>query len=175
MPFQPPRRANAVIRLLEKHEVAAYREIRREALTTDPDAFGETLEGFDGRTEEELRSWLEAHAGPGERGILVAELGGRPVAMCGYAIRDADGGEGSIWGMFVSRKARRQGIGQRLLSDAKGLLEKHGARTITARVAAPNEGAIDFYRAAGFTIGGRKGTLREGSDVPVYEIESPVR
>ena len=43
-----------------------------------------------------------------------------------------------------------------------------------ARVAAPNEDALAFYRRAGFTVEPATETLREGSDIPVHPIELPL-
>lgn len=160
------------IRPLEPHEIDVYRLIRREALTTDSDAFGETIQAFEAHTDEGLAAWLETHAGRPDRGVLIAEIEGTPVAMSGFGRKHDDPGEGFIWGVFVSRGARRRGIAAELLARARNALEEAGVTRITARVAAPNEGALEFYRAQGFTIGERTGMLREGSDVPVYRIEA---
>lgn len=168
---EPAASAQPTIRPLEPHEIDVYRRIRREALTTDPDAFGETIGGFERRTDEGLGAWLATHAGRPDRGILLAEIDGRPIAMCGFGRRDDDPDEGFVWGVFVSPGARRRGMAGELLARARSALEEAGVTRITARVAAPNEGALEFYRTQGFTVGERTGTLREESDVPVYEIE----
>jgi ribosomal protein S18 acetylase RimI-like enzyme len=160
-----------VIRRLDPHDLGVYRAIRTEALATDPDAFGETLEAFAHRTDEELRDWLTRHVGSRDALILVEERDGVPVGMCGCGLYDLDPRDGYLWGMFVSPSARRQGVGAALLREAVAFLRSLGVRRVRARVAAPNQGAVDFYRRAGFAIGPPTETLREGSTIPVHPME----
>ena len=46
----------------------------------------------------------------------------------------------------------------------------HGEHEICAFVAAPNSSAMAFYENCGYEILPLSGTLREGSEVPVYPV-----
>lgn len=173
-----------MIRPLSPADLELYRAIRSAALRTDPDAFGETIAAFEARPEDRLRGWFEDHV-TGGRGILVHLAGGEPRAMTGWGVTelsDQPGGptadtslrEGFLWGMFVSPSVRRRGVGAALVRQAALALEDRRADVLQAHVAAPNEGAIRFYRALGFRVAGRVGVLREGSDIPVYRVETRV-
>jgi ribosomal protein S18 acetylase RimI-like enzyme len=160
-----------MIRPLEQHDLDVYREIRAQALVSDPDAFGETLEAFIARSDVELRAWFTRHASSRGAVILVEERDGVAVGMCGCGLYDRDPRDGYLWGMFVSPSVRRQGVGAALLREAVAFLRPLGVGRLRARVAASNPGAVAFYRRAGFTIGEPTETLREGSDISVHPIE----
>jgi ribosomal protein S18 acetylase RimI-like enzyme len=167
VPFNAPA---PMIRRLGADDLELYKAIRTEALTTDPDAFGETLEAFMGRPDHDLRAWFRGQVESGDREILVEERAGAPRGMCGCGLYDLDPGEGYLWGMFVSPWSRRQGIGHALVHSAADFLTSLGVRIMRGRVAAPNRGALDFYRGAGFTIEPATEQLRPGSAIPVHPM-----
>ena len=159
-----------MIRSLGAEDLESYRTIRAEALRTDPDAFGETIEFFKGRAGADFLGWFERHVDPSRRGILVYEMDGVPRAMCGFGVSDADTREGFLWGMFTSPSVRRRGIGVALLREVEARLASQDVQRIKAKVAAPNVDAIRFYEVAGYSVGPSIGHLRDGSSVPVHEI-----
>ena len=64
-----------VVRRLTPTDVDTLRAIRLEALRTDPDVFGSTLEREEGRSDDEWRAWLG-------RGVtFVAEVDGEPSGL----------------------------------------------------------------------------------------------
>lgn len=167
----PRSSSSVVIRRLDPHDLDLYRAIRAEALATEPDAFGETLEAFAGRTNEELRRWFTRHVSARDAVILVEERDGVAVGMCGCGLYHLDVRDGYLWGMFVSPSVRRRGVGAALLREAVAFLRPLGVRCMRARVTASNRGAVEFYRRAGFTIGPPVERLREGSEISVHAIE----
>jgi ribosomal protein S18 acetylase RimI-like enzyme len=162
-------------RYLSPKDHAAYRQIRAEALATDPDAFGETLSALQGRTELKLAEWLTEAIIPGRKCIAIIEESGRSIAMCGFGLSDEDRSSGFIWGMFVSRLCRRKGCGKQLLASAESWISGHDGHRVVARVAACNDAAIALYRSANYTIGAQEGTLRPGSTIPLLEISKVLR
>lgn len=160
-----------MIRRLRATDLELYRAIRSEALRTVPDAFGETLDVFESRSEQELRTWFVGTVEDPDRLILVEEAEGEPRGMCGVGSVEDDPATGFLWGMFVSARARGRGVGRMLLSEGVAWLTGRGARRLRADVAAPNDDAIRFYRAAGFSVRENTGVLRPGSDVPVHRVE----
>ena len=59
---------------------------------------------------------------------------------------------GSLNDMFIKKKHRGRGLGERLLRTAVEWFQREGIKRIELRVDAKNEKAIAFYRAHGFTI-----------------------
>ena len=163
-----------MIRYLAADDLSTYRTIRSEALTSDPDAFGQTSAALEQMSDGELMQWLSDVIVPKRKAVILEEKDGKPRGVCGIAISDATSQEGFFWGMFVAPAFRRQGIGGNLLREATSWLASRGVKRIRAHVAAPNETAISFYRNCGYTIGEQVDTLRPGSDIPVYEIHRDV-
>jgi len=159
-----------MIRFLSPEQHAIYRRIRVEALSADPGAFGETLAAIQSRSDSDLVQWLSQAIVPERKAIAYIEEQGHCVAMCGFRLSDEDKSIGAFWGMFVSPPHRRKGYGRLLLEAAESWISEHDGGRVLARVAAPNDSAITFYRSCGYSIGGQKGTLRPGSNIPVYEI-----
>jgi GNAT superfamily N-acetyltransferase len=163
-----------MIRHFTPQDHALYRRIRTEALASDPDAFGETLEMLASRRDSELVEWLAQRIVPGKKTIAYVEQGGEPVAMAGFGISSEDPSSGILWGMFVSPNFRRRQFGKLLLTTAESWVGVCGGKVIKARVAAPNNTALRFYRSCGYLIGEPRGTLRPGSTIPSYEIEKKI-
>jgi ribosomal protein S18 acetylase RimI-like enzyme len=162
------------IHYLSPEDYREFRQIRLEALKTDPDAFGALHADACRRTDEEWKEWVSSAIVPGRKNIVVAEENGLPIAMCGFGLSDEDPNAGFLWGMFVSRNHRRKQCGERLLREAEDWVSANGGKRITACVAAPNENAFLFYRKNGYTIGSVSGTLRSGSSIPIHPIEKPL-
>lgn len=162
---------NTEIRYLSPEDYRTFRQIRLEALETDPDAFGALHVDACRRTDAEWKNWVANVIVPGRKNVVVEEEGGSPVGMCGFGLSDEDPETGFLWGMFVSRNHRRKQCGERLLKEAEDWLSANRAKKITACVAAPNESAIRFYRKNGYMIGPVSGTLRPGSSIPIHPIE----
>lgn len=87
--------------------------------------------------------------------ILLAEDGDKPV---GYALVKL---EKFSWRTFnpvadvnnlsVDPAYRGQGVGARLIEEAKQVAKKRGAKRMTAQALHKNERALKFYRTQGFT------------------------
>ncbi len=91
----------------------------------------------------EIRSFLSR---PGAV-ALVAESEGK---MAGFAIGDCSGERGRVVTIDVSGRARRRGVGRRLLTELLRWFAKAGARQVRLEVDVRNEGAIRFYQEMGF-------------------------
>ena len=159
------------IRELNPSEVALFRSIRLEALSSDPDAFGETLQRASSLSDSAWSERLANEIVPQRKTVFVIENQSEPIAMCFLGLRDDDSTTGYMGGVFVSLAFRRCGYGRSLLDATERWIQKHGGYRVRVKVAAPNNDAIDFYKSCGYVLTGRMDTLREGSDIPVYEIE----
>jgi GNAT superfamily N-acetyltransferase len=159
---------------LTPNDAALFRALRIEALTSDPDAFGQTVESAIAEPDSAWTERLAALGGP--RGaVLVARLGEAPIGFCGVG-PDAERADGAfLWGMFVRAERRGTGAASALLAAAEAWARLHGHGVMRGMVAAPNETAIEFYRRRGYQVGKEVGTLRPGSAIPVHPISRDLR
>ena len=77
-------------------------------------------------------------------------------AVVGYAIVLISGIESELANLAVSRLMQRQGLGARLLVEARARARERGAREMFLEVRASNTAAIQLYSAAGFRAVGRR-------------------
>lgn len=144
------------IRHFSTDDFPDYYFIRREALRQNPEAFHTKLADFDAQPPEKEFRRFEISMRDPERFILGAfAAGGEVVGMSGFGrhkmpdFRNA----GFIWGVFVSKKARGQGLGRRLLVNA---IELAGhlpeVETVRLSVMHTNLPAIRLYEKVGFEV-----------------------
>jgi ribosomal-protein-alanine N-acetyltransferase len=80
----------------------------------------------------------------------------------GFALGRVAADEAEVLTVAVAPGARRQGLGQRLLSDLVAQAAARGAATVFLEVAADNDPARALYHAAGFAeVGRRPGYYRQ--------------
>jgi GNAT superfamily N-acetyltransferase len=135
------------IRQLGADDVDILRAIRLEALRSDPEAFGSTLEREDSRTEEDWRSWL------GRGATFVAEDEGGPSGLI-VAVPQDDPRAVGIYAMFVSARVRRQGVGRALVDAAVEFAASTGSERAELLVVEGNEPAASLYEGCGFVYSG---------------------
>lgn len=135
------------MRRLAPADVETLRTIRLEALRSDPDAFGSTLEREEGRSDDDWRAWL------GRGATFVAETDDGPVGLIVARPHD-DPTTVGIYAMFVSRRARRRGVGRALVEAAIEWATGSGAEQVTLMVIDRNESASKLYESCGFTYSG---------------------
>lgn len=91
--------------------------------------------------------------------ILLAELNKKPVGMIAGAIREQTPAEqlekvyakrGRILELFVEEKARKLGVGKRLMESMEEYLASQGCTVIRIEVFAANQNARDFYDSLGY-------------------------
>jgi RimJ/RimL family protein N-acetyltransferase len=134
------------VRRLEADDVADYRELRLEGLTSHPEAFG--------------ASWKDESAKPAswwaERLETSTVFGGwvdeSPLlGVAGFHVNGAAKRrhKGILWGMYVRPQARGSGLAaslvQRVIEQARTLVEE-----INLTVVASNAAAHRLYSTAGF-------------------------
>jgi len=145
-----------IIKRLSRMDVVAYRRLRLRGLRESPTAFGSShseeakrpLEAFSARLEHSATKWV---FGAFERGRLVG------IVSLVRESKPKERHKASIYGMYVDRKARRNGIGRQLLNrvieTARGL---KGLRQVRLAVVESNKPAFRLYESAGFEIYGRE-------------------
>jgi ribosomal protein S18 acetylase RimI-like enzyme len=135
------------IKKLSGVDAAAYRDLRLDGLSQNPEAFGASLEDESPLSVDDFAQRLEGGAVFGAclncEAALVGAVGLRiPVAS-------KTKHKGAIWGMYVRPDVRGKGIGAALIKHvldyAKPLVEE-----VTIIVGASNVAAYNLYLTMGF-------------------------
>lgn len=157
------------VRRVRPEDGPALREIRLNALRSDPQAFGSTHEAEVGAPSGDWSKLAAVSSEGPSRFIAVAEFDGRLVGIAGGYRPDESPDERGIWGMWVAPEARRRGVGRDLVRAVRGWAEHSGAVRLILWVVETNEPAVALYRSMGFTETGETQLLP--SDETLVEIQ----
>ena len=137
------------VRRLGEADVAAYREIRLEALARAPEAFGSTLAREQAFAPADFLDRLT-------RGVVLGAFEGTAldgIAGLVVAAGEKERHKGTLFGMYVRPDARGRGVGRALveavLAAAEGVVEQ-----VLLAVVDGNGGARRLYERCGFTTYG---------------------
>ncbi|HTN82000.1 MAG TPA: GNAT family N-acetyltransferase [Acidimicrobiales bacterium] len=155
------------VRQLGPDEVETLRTIRLEALRSDPDAFGSTLERELGRTDDDWRAWL------GRGATFVAEDSTGPAGLVAVVHHEELAAVG-VYAMFVSDRARGQGVGRALVEAGIAWAASSTADRLVLLVIEGNGPATTLYESCGFTRTGRS-EVRERDGVTEVEMARRTR
>jgi ribosomal protein S18 acetylase RimI-like enzyme len=141
----------AIIRAFTAADAAAFRDIRLEALRLHPEAFGAAFEEEAPRDAAAFAAWLPKV--PPDM-VLGAWLPGDAAAqgMAGFHAerRRKLAHKGHVWGVYVRRAARGQGLGRLLLGAAIAAARDAGLETLLLTVSAEAPAAHALYVDLGF-------------------------
>jgi [ribosomal protein S18]-alanine N-acetyltransferase len=121
--------------------------------------------GFD-PAEELERAWARIW-------VVRGEPGGEPM---GFALAWHAADEVHLLDLAVDPKARRRGVGRKLVGAVLGYAHESKARLVLLEVRASNEAAIALYRSSGFSENGvRRGYYSDnGEDAVEMSVELSV-
>jgi GNAT superfamily N-acetyltransferase len=120
------------------------RELRLQALSDEPDAFGSTYEREFARTTSDWQRWLS----PGATFILEEPQGASGIVAGG---RDTtDPAIVHLMAMWVHRTRRGTGAGDRLVAAVLSWARTDGAKAVRLNVIGSNARARRFYERNGF-------------------------
>ncbi|PIY60326.1 hypothetical protein COY95_02355 [Candidatus Woesearchaeota archaeon CG_4_10_14_0_8_um_filter_47_5] len=137
-----------------------YRDLRLEALQNDPSVFGSSYEEEKSLPEDEWRKRI-ANA---LFAVADSTPAGMPVGMivCVFNRNNKTRHIAHIFGVYVKKDYRNQGIGGRLIERAVSLIKKNtengeGTEITKIRLAVNPEqkAAVSLYKKHGFEIVGR--------------------
>ena len=137
------------IERLEARHALAYRALMLEAYDLHPQAFTSTVRERAvmplGWWESRLTGKLDAMFGAFEEDGLVGIVG------LAFEPREKARHKATLFGMYVSAKARRRGLGYTLVQAALTEAQDHqGLRLVQLTVTAGNDAAINLYKRCGF-------------------------
>jgi GNAT superfamily N-acetyltransferase len=137
------------------------RELRLQALSDAPDAFGSTYQRELDRTTADWQRWLS----PGVTFILEEPQGTSGIVAGG---RDAaDPAVVHLMAMWVHPTIRGTGAGDRLVAAVLSWALTEGARVVRLDVAGSNIRARRFYERNGFRPTGREAVRERDGEVEV--------
>jgi ribosomal protein S18 acetylase RimI-like enzyme len=143
------------LRLVEIRKLPAdrwkdFRNLRLNALKSDPTAYGSSFEEERNLTEKEWRRRI--------RSTLFALSNDEPIGMIVYYFDQGLKTKhiANIYGFYVKAGYRGKGIGTRLLERAMSLIQRN-KRIVKVNLAVNPEQriAVKMYRKAGFVVTGR--------------------
>jgi GNAT superfamily N-acetyltransferase len=151
------------VRRVRASEWREFRELRLDALRTDPLAFGSTLERESAYAEDRWQDWCRRGAtGAREATFVALDSSGRWVGMVGAFSAE---GTPHLWGMWVRPGSRRGGVGGRLVKALLQWIARWPSRPPVLLDVNPSlEGAVRLYVELGFTFTGVEAPL--GHDPP---------
>jgi ribosomal protein S18 acetylase RimI-like enzyme len=133
------------------------REVRLQALSDAPDAFGSTYEREVARTKSEWQRWLSV----GAIFILYEPEGAR--GMVAGLHDEADPAVVHLMAMWVHPKVRGSGGAAELVAAVVAWSRSESAKSVRLKVIQGNERARGFYERMGFRTTGREEMrLRDG-------------
>ena len=152
-------RAEVKIRRLLPEDAALYREIRLDALKSDPDAFGSTLAEEHAQPLHLFTERLETSA------VFGAFAGSELVGVVGFFVKPSrkEAHKGALVGMYVRPGARTGGVGRRLV-EAVIDHASHCVEVVQLTVIKENQRAVRLYARLGFVEYGveRKSLKQDG-------------
>jgi ribosomal protein S18 acetylase RimI-like enzyme len=134
-----------------------FRDLRLEALKEDSAAFGESYEERLGMSDEEVQIRIKKE----NNLILIANEKGNPIGMIGVNFEEGEKVShiAYVWGMYVNKDYRNQGIGKKLFGAMLAEIQKNEKiKKINLNVNTQQTSAVKLYESFGFKIAG---TLHE--------------
>ena len=147
------------IRLLTAADTEIYRAVRLRAVTEERTAFITSAAEFQRQSREAIAARLRQQEHSPEDFTLGAFVDGQLVGTVTFVRREAEKlrHKGDIYGMYVVPQARRQGVGQALLTEAiQRALARPALEQLLLTVVETQTAARQLYASVGFVTYGRE-------------------
>lgn len=149
-----------------------YREIRLEALSQEPQAFGTTYENMLQEPPEFWRDRLMEAARAEKSWLLFAQAGDRLIGIIG-AVYDETIATADVISVFVQKAERGKGVGKALMAEILSEIGKiKGIRKAALGVNQEQQAAVRLYRSFGFEVVEEVDEVQgDGLNHPGYRME----
>lgn len=145
------------IRLLEEADAGVYRQIRLNALKTDPDAYGSTYEREAQFALETFAERIKPGVGKFVLGAADRDGQGELVGIATFVREESakSAHKGNVYGVYVATHARGTGVGRALMLDLIGRARVlDGMEQLNLSVMSDNLAAKQLYASVGFELYG---------------------
>ena len=145
------------VRLVDSRSIRDWRELRLRGLRDHSDAFGQSADDFQAKTDEELVAQMQGQEAMGGFVLAAVSKTGQMLGTVGLALNTTEktSHRGVLWGMYVVPEARGQGIGRRLIEELLARAEQNASvEQVHLVVATSNRSALDLYQNIGFSLYG---------------------
>jgi ribosomal protein S18 acetylase RimI-like enzyme len=161
------------VRTARPDEWRRVRDLRLRALADSPDAFGSTFERERAHAKREWLHWISGW----ERAVnrLVVAVDGDEWIGIAVGSHTGDDERAHLYAMWVDPRARRTGVGRRLVDAVLAWAGAEGATEIELGATATNRAAVEFYEGLGFADTGERRALRDGSPLEVVVMRRDLR
>lgn len=139
-----PRRLR--VRRLRAEDAALWRDLRLEALTNHPEAYGATHDDWAGRPLSDFADSVEA-------GCILGAFKGED--LIGSMALDTWDSGGELSAVYVRADHRGKGIARCMFQTLRREAKGRGVRQLSLTVAEDNIPARRFYASAGFCASGQ--------------------
>lgn len=160
------------IRPIQASDLAAFRELRLEALLCHPQAFSADYQLNLDRPISYWQERIDSNLANPRQCIFVAAAGDALVGMTGIMREESPKTchYANIWGVYVKASHRGLGLGERLMNACQDWAAEGGVRFIRLGVAVSNTPAVRCYQRAGYTIYGTEPASihYQGQDIDEY-------
>ena len=147
-----PERSPVTVGEIPASRWSEYKELRLEALKTDPQAFGSSYENTLLHPDAVWQARLEAVIGSDKNWLLFAEEKNTLIGMIGAT---REGATLNIVSVYVVRPARGRGISKMLLARMiDGITKSRAVEIVRLTVNKDQIPALTLYRSFGFEIVG---------------------
>jgi ribosomal protein S18 acetylase RimI-like enzyme len=163
------------LRRIGAGEWRELRDLRLRSLQDAPDAFASTYEEESIRPDADWAEWTMGLVEGGSSFGLVAQRNGQRIGMAIGAPHRDHPGEAGLFAMWVDPSARGAGVGRALVEGVVAWAASAGFPVLRLRVTMSNDAAVRLYTRCGFSDGGRRLPLREGSDVVTMSMTMDLR
>ncbi len=154
------------VRRLGAADLAAFREIRLEALAAEPAAFASSFEAWSVLSDAEWRSRLEKAA------VFASFDDTTPIGITGLMPEPGPrmAHRGMLVMVYLRQVYRGQGRAEALLAAVEAEARARGVRQLELHVSAENPRAVRFYERVGFVSVGRlpAGYIHDGREVDEF-------
>jgi ribosomal protein S18 acetylase RimI-like enzyme len=137
------------------------RDLRAQALTDAPEAFGSTLERELARTVEDWRKWFA----PGVTFFVLVD--GEPRGLVAGVNDTADRSVVHLMAMWVAPAIRRSGAADLLVNAVKDWAAESGANELRLNVVESNDRARRCYERNGFRVTGQRGVVAKSGEAEI--------
>ena len=138
------------LRRLTAEDAQAFSTLRREVTADNPIPMGLTLEEELTRPMQGFRDQLSYPEPNAAFGAFVRNKLVGSAAVAWPSKFPSSRHKVNLWGVFVSPRYRRLGIGRALVEEAVNHAHASGALRVNLMVFVPNKAAVNLYESLGF-------------------------